>query len=264
MESLTRLIEMMKLLRDPERGCPWDREQTLSSILPYTQEEVHELVDAVERADAGAIRSELGDLLFHIVFYARMAEEQGMFSLAEVAAAICDKLEQRHPHVFGGAAQPVSSAEQSRNWEVLKSRERAASVTGTGAGFLADIPATLPALLRATKLQKRAAGAGFDWPDLRPVLDKIAEELEELRAVVGRGGVARVQDEIGDLLFAVVNCARHAGVDPEAALRGANRKFERRFAQIERELARRGRALTDASLDEMEEIWQQAKRDERS
>lgn len=257
MNSLARLVEVMARLRDPHAGCPWDREQTLSTILPYTLEEVYELADAIERGDLPGVRNELGDLLFHIVFYSRMAEEAGQFDLEQVAAGIVAKLERRHPHVFGDA-EVADAAAQSVAWERLKAEERRAA--GEGGRFLDGISAAMPALIRAHKLQKRAATVGFDWDAPEPVLAKVGEELDEIRAALAmRAPAAEVAGEVGDLLFAVINCARHLGVDPEVALRATNRKFEARFGAIEAGLAARGRSLEDASLEEMEALWQAAK-----
>jgi MazG family protein len=257
MPALSRLIEIMKQLRDPEGGCPWDREQTIPSILPYTLEEVYELADAIERDDFSAIRDELGDLLFHLVFYARMAEESGRFDFEAVAAGIVAKLERRHPHVFGDA-RVDSAAAQSVAWEKLKAEER--RVAGTEPRFLEGISAAMPAMLRAHKLQKRAATVGFDWTEPGPVLAKVEEELGEIKAAMVAGAPAPViAGEVGDLLFAVINCARHLGVDPELALRSTNSKFEQRFHAIEAELKARGQSLEQATLAEMETLWQSAK-----
>ena len=247
----------MKRLRDPEQGCPWDREQSLASILPYTFEELYELAEAVDRDDAAAVRDELGDLLFHIVFYARIAEEAGYFDLAAVAGAIADTLERRHPHVFGDAAVTDAVA-QGIAWERLKAQERAA--VAAPARFLDGIGTAQPALIRAMKLQRRAATVGFDWPAMAPVIDKLEEEVGELRAAALAGmDAGKLADELGDVLFAAVNCARHLGIDPETALRHTNAKFEYRFDYMEKELAQRGLSLDDAMLDEMEACWQRAK-----
>ena len=257
MRAISRLIEIMKQLRDPEQGCPWDREQTIPSILPYTLEEVYELADAIERDDFPAIRDELGDLLFHLVFYARMAEESGRFDFDAVATGIVAKLERRHPHVFGDA-RVDSAAAQSVAWEKLKAEERRAG--GAELRFLEGISAAMPAMLRAHKLQKRAATVGFDWSEPGPVLAKVEEELGEIKAAMAaRAPAPVIAGEVGDLLFAVINCARHLGVDPELALRSTNAKFEQRFHAIEVELKARGRTLEQASLDEMEALWQAAK-----
>jgi len=256
MKTVTRLIEMMNQLRDPEHGCPWDREQDFSSILVFTLEEVYELAEAIDHGDYAALRDELGDLLFHLVFYARMAEEQGRFDFTDVVAGIVDKLERRHPHVFGDEPS-LGAADQNRLWEQRKAEERRRAGAG---GFLDGVPQALPALSRAFKLQHRAAAAGFDWPDLPPVLSKLDEETAELRRALADGeGPERVEEELGDLLFSAVNVARHADVDPEAALRGANRKFAERFGKVEAELARRGKTPGQATLEEMDSIWRSLK-----
>lgn len=257
MPNVARLVEVMKRLRDPESGCPWDREQDIASILPYTLEEVYELADAIERNDLPGIRAELGDLLFHIVFYARIAEEEGKFDLETVAAGIVAKLERRHPHVFG-AEKVADAATQAASWERLKAEERRAA--GAGGRFLDGISAAMPAVIRAHKLQKRAATVGFDWSAPEPVLAKVEEEVAEIRAALAAGANREeLAGEVGDLLFAVINCARHLGLDPELALRATNRKFEQRFGAIEAALKARGRTLGEATLEEMEELWQAAK-----
>ncbi|OGT81737.1 MAG: nucleoside triphosphate pyrophosphohydrolase [Gammaproteobacteria bacterium RIFCSPLOWO2_02_FULL_61_13] len=257
MRALTRLIEIMKQLRDPEAGCPWDREQTIPSILPFTLEEVYELADAIERDDSVAICDELGDLLFHLVFYARMAEESGRFNFEAVAEGVVAKLERRHPHVFGDA-RVDSAAAQSVAWEKLKAEERRAA--GAETRFLQGIGTAMPAMLRAHKLQKRAATVGFDWTEPGPVLAKVEEELGEIKAAMAAGAPAQtIAGEVGDLLFAVINCARHLGVDPELALRSTNSKFEQRFDAIEAQLKARGQSLEQATLKEMEALWQAAK-----
>ena len=248
----------MNQLRDPVRGCPWDREQDFASILVFTLEEVYELAEAIDRRDFPAIRDEVGDLLFHLVFYARMAEEQGRFDFTDVVAGIVDKLESRHPHVFGDEPS-ASAADQNRLWERRKVEERRRGGRAES-GFLAGVTHSLPALARALKLQQRAATAGFDWPSLPPVLAKLDEEAAEFRRAIADGeSRERVAEELGDLLFSAVNVARHAGVDPETALRGANRKFFERFGMVEAELARRGKLPEQATLEEMEEIWQALK-----
>jgi MazG family protein len=258
MKTVTRLIEMMNRLRDPENGCPWDREQDFASILVFTLEEVYELAGAIDGSDFAALREELGDLLFHIVFYAKMAEEQGHFDFADVVAAIIDKLERRHPHVFG-EEPALSAADQNRQWELRKAEERRCA-PGREPGLLGGVPMALPALARARKLQHRAAAAGFDWPALPPVLEKLEEEVNEFRRALADGeSRERLQEEIGDVLFAVVNVARHAAVDAETALRQANRKFSERFAGVEKELAARGKLPEEASLEEMDSIWQSLK-----
>jgi nucleoside triphosphate diphosphatase len=259
--AIERLLRVMARLRDPEGGCPWDREQDFASIAPYTIEEAYEVADAIARGDLDELEGELGDLLLQVVYHARMAEEAGRFDFEAVAEGSAAKMIRRHPHVFGDAAV-ASAAAQTRAWEEAKAVERAGKAATRGArhGLLDDVPLALPALLRAQKLQRRAARVGFDWETLEPVIAKIEEELGELRLeLAGTAPPERLEDEIGDLLFAVVNLARHLGVDGEAALRATNAKFERRFRAIESALAAAGRHLEDASLDEMEALWQQAK-----
>jgi ATP diphosphatase len=262
--AIGRLLAIMTRLRDPVVGCPWDKEQDFSTIAPYTIEEAYEVADAIERGDMAALKDELGDLLFQVVFHAEMARERGAFDFAAVAERIADKMRRRHPHVFGDAE--VKSAEaQTRAWEAHKAAERAASAATRGRphGALDGVALGLPALMRADKLQRRAARVGFDWPKAVQVVDKIEEEIGELRHELERGAVPdRIQDEIGDVLFAVTNLARHLAVDPEAALRRSNAKFERRFRRIEALLAASGRTPSDASLDELEALWQQAKSEE--
>lgn len=238
---IERLVGIMACLRDPEHGCEWDRAQTFETIAPYTIEEAYEVADAIARGDPAEVRDELGDLLLQVVFHARIAEEAGLFSLRGVADAISDKMERRHPHIFGGASD-------SPGWEAIKAAEREAKPGGA----LAGVALGLPALLRAEKLQRRAARVGFDWPDPSGPREKIIEELEE----VATAGLDTIAEEIGDLLFAVVNWARHLGVDAEAALRNANRKFERRFAGME---AIAGPTFAELSLDQMEELWRRVK-----
>lgn len=263
---IERLLWVMARLRDPDGGCPWDLEQNFSTIAPYTLEEAYEVADAIARDDLDHLEGELGDLLLQVVYHAQMAKEAGLFDFDDVAATIADKMVRRHPHVFGAAT--IASAEaQSHAWEATKAREREARAAGEGGShrLLDDVPLALPALMRAAKLQKRAARVGFDWPEATQVLDKIEEEIAELRAELGQHAPQeRLTDEIGDLLFAAVNLARHLGVDGEAALRSSNAKFERRFAAIEDSLGARGQRLEEASLDEMEQLWQQAKAAERA
>ncbi|HET8551093.1 MAG TPA: nucleoside triphosphate pyrophosphohydrolase [Gammaproteobacteria bacterium] len=256
MTDLQKLLDIMAALRDPETGCPWDREQTFRTIAPYTVEEAYEVAEAAEQNDPAALRDELGDLLLQVVFHARMAEEAGLFDFDAVAAGLCDKLIQRHPHVFGDDS--VESAEaQTRAWEDRKAAERGA------AGALAGVAATLPALTRAVKLQKRASRVGFDWNAIEPVLAKIHEELDEVKAEIEQDAAkARIEDELGDVLFAVANLARHLDVDPEQALRGTNRKFIRRFEAIEAGLAARGERPEDVGLEAMDALWVEAKRRE--
>ncbi len=257
---IDRLLAIMARLRDPERGCPWDREQDFATIAPYTIEEAYEVADAIERDDMAALKEELGDLLLQVVYHAQMASEAKAFGFDDVAAAIADKMVDRHPHVFGDTTVATAEA-QTVSWETRKATERAAKASGQPAGALDGVARALPALLRAEKIQKRAARVGFDWKETGPVIDKIEEELGELRAELAAGAVdpARVTDELGDVLFAVANLARHCKVDPEAALRSTNDKFERRFRHIERRLAETGRTPSDATLEEMEALWQEAK-----
>jgi ATP diphosphatase len=254
--ELRRLLDIMAALRDPVHGCPWDVEQDFSSIAPYTIEEAYEVADAILRRDFSALPDELGDLLFQVVYHARLAEEAGHFDFAEVARHIADKMVRRHPHVFGEAAARTAGM-QVTAWDEQKRAERVArSETGT----LAGIPLGLPALTRAEKLTRRAAKVGFDWPDAPAVLEKLDEEVAELRAELGGADPARLADELGDVLFVVANLARKLGLDAERCLREASQKFARRFAAVEARLAAQGRTPDDASLEEMEAIWQKVKR----
>ncbi|MBL28947.1 MAG: nucleoside triphosphate pyrophosphohydrolase [Rhodospirillaceae bacterium] len=259
--GVDRLLAIMAKLRDPDDGCPWDLEQTFATIAPYTIEEAYEVSDAIESGDMAALRDELGDLLFQVVFYAQMAREIGAFDFDAVVDGICDKMIRRHPHVFGQA--DIRSAEmQTVAWEAHKAAERAADENR--AGVLDGVAQALPALLRAAKLQKRAARVGFDWPSIAPVFDKLDEEVTELRmAMADESGQDAVAEELGDLLFVCANLGRHAGVDPEDALRRANAKFERRFRRIEALLAAEGRSPEDSDLAEMDALWDRAKREER-
>ncbi|HEX4970319.1 MAG TPA: nucleoside triphosphate pyrophosphohydrolase [Steroidobacteraceae bacterium] len=260
MSSITRLLGIMARLRDPQRGCPWDLEQTFRTIAPYTIEEAYEVADAIERDDLGSLRGELGDLLFQVVFHAQMASEQGAFAFDDVAAAICDKLERRHPHVFGDA-RIDSAAAQTIAWEEQKRQERERA----GASVIDDVPLALPALTRANKLGKRAALVGFEWPDVAGALDKLDEELGELRKEVAeQAGEAALANELGDVLFCVVNVCRYLQIDPETALRGANAKFERRFGYVERRLREQGRSSREATLEEMDRLWNEGKEREKS
>lgn len=261
--ALVALLEVMARLRDPQQGCPWDREQTFESIAPYTLEEAYEVADAIASGDPRQLRDELGDLLFQVVFHSRMAQERGWFDFDDVAAAIRDKLLRRHPHVF--EAQPVgSAAEQSAQWEEHKERERAARSHGGEAAqsrVLADVPRALPALTRAAKLGKRVARVGFDWPDVAAVREKLIEELRELDAALGRSAPVRaeVEAELGDLLFTVVNLSRHLRMDPETALQNANTRFERRFEEMERLAHERGYTLSALSAAQWDALWREAK-----
>ncbi len=258
-QAITELLTIMRRLRDPHSGCPWDREQSFGSIAPYTIEEAYEVAGAIEDEDWGALKEELGDLLFQVVFHAQMADERGLFDFEGVARSIADKMLRRHPHVFAGAQGIDTASAQTTAWEEHKSRERAAKRHG----ILDDVPAALPALLRALKLQNRAARVGFDWDSAPKVVEKIAEEAAEIVEAQASGAAPeKLEDEIGDLLFAVANLARHLGVDPEAALRSTNAKFIRRFGEIEIALAKQDRTMSEASLAEMEDLWHAAKANE--
>ncbi len=252
MSDIKKLLDIMEALR---RDCPWDREQTFATIAPYTVEEAYEVADAIAREDLAELRGELGDLLFQVVFHARMAEEGGHFGFGDVVAGICDKMVRRHPHVFGSDAQRAAGA-PAGSWERIKAAERR-EAGQTAASALDGVAAALPALKHAAKLGKRAARVGFDWPDVTGVVDKVHEELGELKDA-GDDPAAR-HHELGDLLFAVVNLSRHVRVDPEQALSDANRRFEARFRRLERRLAEQGRAPADCDLEELEAAWQAAK-----
>ena len=254
----------MTRLRDRDSGCAWDIEQTHASLLPYLIEEAFEVVESIEADGTDGLAEELGDVLFQVVFHARIAEEENRFRFEDVVAAICDKLVRRHPHVFA-RQQPLSVEQQSHQWQKQKDNERLqAGRDSTGASVLADVPLALPAILRSIKLQQRAARVGFDWSSVGEVLDKVDEELAELREVIDKQQPAdRLEHEIGDLLLAVTNLARHAGIDPETALRAANRRFAQRFGHIEAEAERAGVPVSSLSLPEMEKLWQRAKDIER-
>ena len=257
--GMPRLLEIMARLRDPNGGCPWDLEQTYASIVPYTIEEAYEVADAVQREAWDELELELGDLLLQVVYFAQMAAEDGRFDFDSIARKIADKMVDRHPHVFGDETR-ADTAAQNAAWEVQKASERAARGE---AGILDGVAMGLPALTRALKLQKRAARVGFDWNDPQAVLAKVAEESAELVAACDSGDADAVEDEMGDLLFVMVNLARHMGVDPEAALRRTNGKFTRRFGQVEDGLARRGRTPAEATLEEMDALWTAAKMAEK-
>lgn len=261
-ESIKTLLEVMARLRHPTDGCPWDREQDFHTIAPYTIEEAYEVADAISRGDTRELADELGDLLFQVVFHSQMASEQGAFEFSDVVAAIVDKMIRRHPHVFGDERMDDIEA-QSRSWEAHKARERAQRGPASGVPSLLDhVPAGLPAVKRAQKLQKRAATAGFDWSAATEVMTKLEEEISELRQAVEQGEpVERVAAELGDLMFSCVNLARHLNIDAEMALRNTNTEFERRFRYIERSLAGDGRSVEQTDADTLEELWQQAKRD---
>ncbi len=260
--SLADLLRIMARLRDPDGGCPWDLEQTFATIAPYTIEEAYEVEDAIARNDLPALKDELGDLLLQVVFHARMAEEAGHFTFADVATGIADKMIRRHPHVFGDVdAQHAETV--STNWESIKAVERAAKTEAAVdqglSSVLAGVTHALPALLRAVKLQNRAARVGFDWPDKKPVFDKIREELKELEVEIETGTSDSIEEEFGDFLFVVANLARHLKLDPETALRAANRKFERRFSKMEVILNSEGKQLADCDLATMDDAWNKAK-----
>ncbi len=273
--ALQRLLDVMAALRDPLSGCPWDRQQDFATIAPYTVEEAYEVADAIARRDWPALPGELGDLLFQVVYHARMGEEAGLFRFSDVAAAIADKMLRRHPHVFGDAAARAAGAAPGA-WEAAKARERGALAAGQAAEVgapegaeaddagvvLADVPLALPALSRAARITRRVAAVGFDWPDAPAVLDKLAEETAELRAELAQADPARLADEMGDMLFVMANLARKLGLDAETCLRQANDKFARRFRGVERLLAADGRTPAEASLAEMEAAWQEVKKNE--
>ncbi len=258
--GLPRLLEIMRRLRDPETGCPWDIEQDFGSIAPYTIEEAYEVADAIEREAWDDLKGELGDLLLQTIYHTQMSAEERRYDFHDVAEAIAQKMVDRHPHVFGAESRDKSAEQQTRDWEVQKAAER--EKRGE-AGVLDGVALGLPALLRAMKLQKRAARVGFDWPDDSHVLAKIEEESRELREARDTLGPEKTFEEFGDLLFVMANLARHWEIDPEAALRAANGKFTRRFAYIEAELAKRGKAPTDSDLTEMDALWDEAKLRER-
>jgi ATP diphosphatase len=255
---IDRLLAIMARLRDPARGCPWDREQDFATIAPYTIEEAYEVADAIERGDMTALKEELGDLLLQVVFHARMAEEARLFTFDDIAEAIADKMLRRHPHVFGDV-EIASVSAQNEAWEAHKAAERKAS--GAADSVLDGVALALPALLRAAKISRRAARIGFDWPDARAVIPKLAEEIAELEAELDRGGPAvALEEEMGDLLFAVANLARKLDIEPETALRRATAKFERRFRQVEARAAERG---IGPDLDALEGLWQEVKQAEK-
>jgi ATP diphosphatase len=259
--AMRRLLALMARLRDPERGCPWDLKQTFSSIAPFTIEEAYEVADAIERHDQAHLRDELGDLLFQVVFHARMAEERGWFDFAAVADGITQKLTRRHPHIFAGAK--LAAEDLMRVWEEQKAQERAAD-PGTQAGVLGGVPQALPALIRAAKLGRRAGRVGFDWANARETRAKVIEELQEVdeaisQASQGEGAQAAIAEELGDLLFAVANWGRHLEVDTEGALRSANAKFERRFEHMEALASARGLSLKELSAAQWDALWREAK-----
>jgi ATP diphosphatase len=265
--DISGLLEIMAALRTPHTGCPWDLEQNFATIAPYTIEEAYEVADAIARGDLADLRDELGDLLLQVVFHARMAQEQGAFAFGDVVQAITEKMLRRHPHVFGDADARRPDAVKGL-WERIKAEEKAARAAQKGAaapdGALAGVPTALPAMMRAQKLQTKAGQVGFDWNDPQAVLAKIREETEEIANALARGDQAAAGQEVGDLLFAAVNLARHLDQDAEGLLRSTNRKFERRFGAVESALARQGRSPTEASLQEMDALWDAAKEAERA
>lgn len=262
--TLEDLLYLMARLRDPEGGCPWDRKQTFATIVPHTLEEAYEVADTIERQDWAHLKDELGDLLFQVIFYAQLGHEQGDFDFAAIVDNLVAKLVRRHPHVFvdgslrgDASASGLDEAEIKANWEAIKQQERSEKAKG---GVLDDVPRALPALSRAVKLQKRASQVGFDWNDPLPVLDKIAEEVAELREAIASGDQTEISAELGDMLFAQVNLARHLGVNPETALRGTNQKFERRFAYVEQQVEASGQAWDAFTLDQLDTFWDEAKK----
>lgn len=259
------LLRIMAKLRDPDGGCPWDVEQDFASIAPYTIEEAYEVADAIEQSDMESLKGELGDLLLQVVFHAQMASEAGHFEYADVVNAVSEKMVVRHPHVFGDVSIEDADA-QTKAWEDQKAAERAAKAEASGrvASVLDDVARGLPALMRAEKLQKRAARVGFDWPTVEPVFDKVREELDEVSVEIDRGSdPARLEDELGDVLFTCVNLARKLGTDPETALRRTNAKFERRFRDVETYAAEDGKPLSDLDIEALEALWVRAKEAER-
>ncbi len=260
-DGIDRLLAVMRRLRDPETGCPWDIEQTFATIAPYTIEEAYEVADAIARDAWSELEGELGDLLLQVVYHGQMGAETGHFDFDSVAQKTSAKMIDRHPHVFGTESRDKSAEDQTRDWERTKAEERRKAGRS---GVLDDVALGLPALLRAVKLQKRAARVGFDWPDATHVLDKIAEETTELVQAMDGGDRAQIEEEFGDLLFVMANLARHLEIDPEAALRGANAKFTRRFRSIEARLAQDGRRPEDSTLEEMDMLWDAAKAAEKS
>ena len=273
MTAIDRLVVIMTMLRDKQHGCPWDLEQSIKSLLPYTLEEVYEVADAIENNDLVELEDELGDLLFQVIFYAQIAKEQGAFDFQDIAAAISSKLLRRHPHVFPdgdmkkfGIPQNISADQVVVNWEAIKEVEREEKRKKGGKkasqqleSLLDDVPRALPAMERARKLQKRAAQVGFDWAEIGPVLEKLKEEVLEFEEALASGDSERMSDELGDVLFAAVNLARHSKIEPEVALRSANRRFEARFKWIEVALTAKGRSLQEANLEELDVLWDEAK-----
>ncbi|HED15216.1 MAG TPA: nucleoside triphosphate pyrophosphohydrolase [Gammaproteobacteria bacterium] len=261
-QKMNNLLSVMAQLRHPENGCPWDLEQTYKSLVPHTLEEVHEVIECIEAGDVDSLKGELGDLLFQVVFYARLAEEQGDFSFNDVAETMADKLIRRHPHVFASDAVKDSD-HQTEKWEAIKAAERQQQADKSGSenpGILAGVSRALPSLVRAQKLQRRAARVGFDWPDTKGVYEKIQEELGECQQAVEKKDKEHIEEELGDLLFSCVNLARHCDVDSETALRKASRKFESRFEYIESELRKKGEQVQGQTVEKLDGLWREAKR----
>ena len=261
--AFLKLIDVMSKLRNPESGCPWDLEQSYSTIAPYTIEEAYEVADAIERGDMTDLKEELGDLLFQVVFHSQMAAEDGAFDIADVTSGIADKMVRRHPHVFE-SPDARSATEQARAWERIKADERASKANDVNPSALDGVALSLPALLRAEKLQNRAARVGFDWAEAEPIFDKLEEETQEVRDAIQSGIRDDIEDELGDLLFVAANLSRRLDVDPEQALRRANAKFERRFRAMEAEATADGVNFADLTLDEQESYWQRVKRGEKT
>lgn len=257
--GISRIIDIMKQLRTPETGCPWDLKQNFKSIAPYTIEEAYEVVDAIERDDMDDLKDELGDLLLQVVFHAQMAEEAGLFNFDDIAHAVSDKMQRRHPHVFSD--ETGKSIDDVKNsWEVIKAKEKEAKTGGMSLSLLEDIPSALPGMARSVKLQKRAARVGFDWPKVSQVFDKLDEELSELRHEIEQNGSSeRLLDEMGDVMFVIANLARHLKIDPEQASRAGNQKFTNRFRDMEKQVKASGKDMGSLTLDELETMWQSAK-----
>lgn len=265
MENLLRLLKIMQMLRDPEDGCPWDIQQTFASIVPYTIEEVYEVADAIDQQDFVQLKDELGDLLLQIVYYTQMAREQNLFDLEDVAETICDKLVRRHPHVFDKLNIETKQISENKDltnydWESIKQQERSEKAGKASISVLNEIPTNMPQLIRAKKIQKRVASIGFDWPDISGVIEKVEEELDELKEIINSDNKPEaLEEELGDLLFSVVNLSRHINVNAEEALRKGNKKFIKRFQNLEEKIQHEDKQVTDCSLDELEQYWQQAK-----
>jgi ATP diphosphatase len=263
MDNLLRLLNIMQKLRDPEEGCPWDIQQTFASIVPYTVEEVYEVADAIDQQDFVQLKDELGDLLLQIVYYAQMAREQNLFDLEDIAASIGDKLVRRHPHIFDKQNLQESDKDKSwanKNWERIKHQERSKKADTKTTSLLNDIPSALPQLIRAKKIQKRVASVGFDWPEVNAVIDKVQEELNELKEVINTdNNQAELEEELGDLLFSVVNLSRHININAEDALRKGNKKFIKRFQHLEEKIQQEDKIISEYSLEELEQFWKQAK-----